>query len=293
MTEPAAAAPSEHDALGLQMLYPRSESVPLSGLYLGHDLRSLLPASGSFVYSNFITSLDGRIALPRAGSTEHEVPKQTANPRDWRLLLELAAPADAIIVSGRLLRELETGMAQAWPAFSDGGPEDLLAFRTELGMPEQPALVVVSRSLDLPRGILETLVSQRRVIVAGVAAAASQRADAVQAAGVELLRLGDQAVDARDLIDALSERSLRLIYSTAGPEVLHLLLRGQVLQRLYLTMVARVLAGSDFATLVHGPRLEPPCDFSLRALYFDPAGAHGVGQLLQVYDRCERAGRAS
>lgn len=284
MIGPGADVPSEHDALGLQMLYPRSGPVPLSGLYLGHDLRSLLPASGTFVYSNFITSLDGRIAVPRAGRTEHEVPNQTANPRDWRLMLELAAPADAIIVSGRLLRELEAGTAQAWPAFSDGGPQDLLAFRAKIGLPEQPVLVVVSRSLDLPAGILATLVSQRRVIVAGVAAASAQCVEAVKAAGAELLFLGDQTVDARRLIEALNERSIRLIYSTAGPEVLHLLLRSDVLQRLYLTTVARVLAGSEFATLVHGPKLEPPCDFSLSALYFDPAGAHGVGQLLQVYD---------
>jgi riboflavin biosynthesis pyrimidine reductase len=119
-----------------------------------------------------------------------------------------------------------------------------------------------------------------------VAAAPAQRAKALADAGVEVLRLGDQAVGARRLVDALTERGLRLIYSTAGPEVLHMLLRGRVLDRLYLTTVARFLGGTDFATLVHGPELEPATDFALSALYLDPAGAEGVGQLLQVYDRC-------
>lgn len=292
MTTPGQPSPpgsSEQAALGLQMLYPRAQPVPLSGLYLGHDLRARRPSSGAFVYSDFITSLDGRIALARPGGPDFEVPQQTANPRDWRLLLELAAPADALLVSGRLLRELEAGTAQAWPAFSAGGPADLLAFRAALGLPEQPALVVVSRSLALPAAILETLLSQRRVLLATVTAAPETQVQAMEALGAEVLRLGETAVDAHDLVAALSARSLRLLFSTAGPEVLHLLLRGRVLQRLYLTTVARLLAGSDYATLVQGPELEPPYAFRLSALYLDPAGAHGVDQLLQVFDRCDGA----
>lgn len=267
------------------MLYPRSEAVALSGLYLRQDLRSLVPPAGAFVYSNFVTSLDGRIAITPRGGAKLQVPNQTANPRDWRLFLELAAPADAVVVSGRLLRELGDGSAQAWPAFSDGRPADLLEFRASQALPEQPAVVVVSRSLDLPPEVLDMLVARRRVIVAGVAAAPAQRAKALEAAGVEVLRLGDQAVDAQRLIHALAERGLRLIYSTAGPEVLHMLLRSRVLDRLYLTTVARILAGTDFATLVHGPELEPAFDFELSALFLDAVGVQGVAQLLQVFDR--------
>ncbi|MBK1633348.1 hypothetical protein CKO31_21855 [Thiohalocapsa halophila] len=79
------------------MLYPQAMSVPLSGLYLCEDLGSHVSASRAFVYSNFITSLDGRIAVAEPGRGQLGVPAQTANPRDWRLLLELAAPADAIM----------------------------------------------------------------------------------------------------------------------------------------------------------------------------------------------------
>lgn len=267
----------------LRELYPGAGRVPLHGLYLCQDLRRRVPAAGAYIYTNFITSLDGRIALVRADTGELGVPQQTANPRDWRLLLELAAPADAIIVSGRYLRQLAAGTAQAWPPFSGEAAADLDAFREAQALPAQPVLVVVSRSLDVPVAALPRL-AERRVIVATVDEAPAARLSALRAAGAEVLRLGGADVDGARLVAALAEREIRLAFSIAGPAVLYLLLRARVLQRLYLTTVLRVLAGDSYATLARGPVLDPPYDLQLAALYLDRHGPDGVEQLLQVYD---------
>ncbi|WP_295886188.1 dihydrofolate reductase family protein [uncultured Thiohalocapsa sp.] len=282
---------SEHGAGGgLLMLYPQAKPVPLCGLYLCEDLRSQIAASGTFVYSNFITSLDGRIAVADPGTGRLGVPAQTANPRDWRLLLELAAPADAIMLSGRHVRELGAGSAQAWPPFSKDAPADLLAFRERQSLPQQPALVVVTRSLHLPVQALERLAQAHRLIVASVDDAPEAAREAAANAGAEVLRLGAWSVEGRRLSAALTERGLRLVYSTAGLEVLHLLLQSRLLKRLYMTTVTRILGGADYATLVQGARLRPPYDFSLSALYLDAQGPDGVDQLMQVYDRRDAGG---
>ena len=84
---------------------------------------------------------------------------------------------------------------------------------------------------------------------------------------------------------ALAKRDLKLIYSIAGPAVLHMLLAARVLRRRYLTTVLRVIGGEDYATMTHGARLKPPYDFRLAALYLDPAGGPGeTEQLLQVFE---------
>lgn len=277
--QPATAADT-----GLRRLYPSPSDVDLSGLYLCEDLRGLIPPSGLYAYSNFITSLDGRIAVsrPEAGGGL-EVPKQTANARDWRLLLELAAPADAIIVSGRYLRELARGDAQAEPPLGEDAPSDLRKFRAEAGLPPRPALVVLTRSLDLPPDAIRRLAG-RRVIVATVSEAAPGAVSALREGNVEVILAGSDAVDGIRLASALVDRGIRLAYSIAGPEVLHTLLQSRVLQRLYLTTVTRILSGEDYATLVRGEKLAPPYDFRLSALYLDHAGPDGVDQLMQVYD---------
>lgn len=270
---------------GLRILYPEAGTAPLQGLYLGHRLRERVRDGGSFVYTNFVASLDGRIAVRRPGTERVGVPEATANPRDWRLFLELAAPADALIVSGRFVRELAEGTAQSRPPFEGGEAPDLEAFRRDLGLSPHPAIVVMSRNLDLPA---EGLVggADRRVILATGADADAGRRAGLEAAGAEVIEAGGGAhVQGRPLVDALAARGLRLIYSIAGPEVLHTLLRDGALDRIYLTTVLRVLGGEHYATLAHGPRLDPPPGFRLSAMYLDSRGPGGVEQLMQVYDR--------
>jgi riboflavin biosynthesis pyrimidine reductase len=142
----------------------------------------------------------------------------------------------------------------------------------------------VTRSLEVP---LEALVrlADRRVILATSTDTPGPAAEDLRAAGVEVLRLGQETVDGGLLAEALAERGIGLVYSIAGPTVLHMLLRARMLQRIYLTTVLRILAGDAYATLASGELLDPPYDFRLAALYLDPHGPDGIEQLLQVYDR--------
>jgi riboflavin biosynthesis pyrimidine reductase len=278
--------PSQETSLEgrLQALYPEPQRRALEGLYLSDDLRRCAASDCVYLYSNFITSLDGRIAVSREAGDELAVPEETANPRDWRLLLELAAPADALIVSGRYLRQLEEGSAQALPPFEGEVPADILAFRSSLGLSPQPALVVISNSLELPQAQLSRQ-QDRSMIVVTSEASPQARARRLRADGVIVVRAGKSRVEGEALVAALRQLKLHLVYSIAGPEVMHTLLEAGVLQRLYLTTVLRVLSGTGYATMARGALLDPACDFELAALYLDNQGPEGIQQLLQVFDR--------
>src|SRR5699024_875342 len=63
---------------------------PLHGLYLDERLRPPGMPGRPFVYASFIASLDGRISLPDPDTDIHKPPPAITNPRDWRLLQELA-----------------------------------------------------------------------------------------------------------------------------------------------------------------------------------------------------------
>ena len=87
-------------------LYPNpGREHRLQGLYLD-QIAARGDSNDTFIYSNFISSLDGRIALPGAGRSSHEVPPAIANSRDWRLFQELAAQADLLITSARYFRQV-------------------------------------------------------------------------------------------------------------------------------------------------------------------------------------------
>jgi riboflavin biosynthesis pyrimidine reductase len=272
---------------GVIQLYPLpNQDLPLKGLYLNHNLRQLSSGSGrAFVYSDFVTSLDGRIAIPHPTKPGMMVPKQIANERDWRLFQELAVQADVLITSGRYLRDYADGRAQEiLRIYDDPQFADLRDWRANHGLPVQPDLAVISASLDFT--IPEVLVKQQRsILVYTVQGADPERVKTLEAQKGQVIVAGENGVDGRLLVESLSNLGYRIVYSSTGPKVLHLLLAADVLDRLYLTHANRVLGGSPFSSIVEGELIEPPADFHLAALYLDPYALNGLGQLLCSYDR--------
>ena len=261
-----------------QLYPPTAGSLPLEGLYLRERLRAPL------LYSNFVTSLDGRIAVARPDHRTHEVPRETANPRDWRLFQELAAQADVLITGARFFRQMKNDET---PDVLPIGPKygDLRQWRVDQGLGAQPDLAILSGSLDLPLKTLVAIAKHRRVRVFTGTQAPSERKAALRAAGIDVIEAGSGArVEGKQLRRALEALGAQRMYSVAGPQVLHALLADQVLDRLYLTLAGRLLGGTAFDTLCTGPRLEPAPKLHLANLYLDPAAPSGAGQLLATYD---------
>lgn len=268
-------------------LYPLpSREVPLHGLYLAHDLRRVADSLGRpFVTGNFVASLDGRIAVPGPTGSGLTVPRDIANPRDWRLFQELAVQADVIISSGRYLRDYAAGHAQEiLRVYDDPQFADLRDWRAAHGLPAQPAIAVISGSLDFP--VPDALMAGgRSVVVFTTTQADPARVRALERQTGQVVVAGEASVDGDRLVHAMAELGYRTIYSATGPKVLHLLLAANVLDRLYLTLAGRLLGGEPFSTIVEGPLLVPPVGMKLSTATYDPAGLDGLGQLFLSFDR--------
>ncbi len=266
-------------------LYPTPvEKRPLNGLYLNHNIRQYASAEKPFVYTNFVTSLDGRISIPDPEKGGQKVPPQIANDRDWRLFQELALQADIIITSGRYLRDYAEGKAQEiLQVHDDPAFADISAWRREQGLPLQPDLAVISGSLDFP--IPETLTSNnRKVFIFTTAQSEAAKRAELEAQAGQVFIAGEESVNGRILINQLHQLGYHIIFSGTGPKVHHLLLEAQVLDRLYLTFANRLLGTEPFSTIVEGKLLQPAVDMTLNTLYYDEAGLDGLGQLFASYD---------
>jgi riboflavin biosynthesis pyrimidine reductase len=258
----------------------------LEGLYLAHDLRSRAAGSDrSYVYANFITSLDGRIAVPSGSGPDVQLAEAITNPRDWRLFQELAVQADVIISSGRYLREHAQGAKQEiLDLYIDPEVSDLRTWRTSKGLPPYPDLAVISARLDFPVPT-DFHAASRRLFVLTPRSAPAEQVERLVAEGAEVLFAGDDSVHGARVVDLLRAQDCRLIYSAAGPKISHLLLADDVLDRLYLSLAGKLLGGAPFASIVEGPLLSPPPAFRLHELYWDREALDGAGQLFTSYDR--------
>jgi len=272
----------------LRMFPGPAGDVALHGLYLNERFAPPVTRSAPFVYGNFITSLDGRISLPDPRTSKRTVPRAIANTRDWRLFQELAASADALLTSGRYVRDLATGVStQSFPVSEKPEYLDLVRWRVAHGLTPQPAVVIVTASLELP--LLRPLVeSGRSVYVATGSAADPRKVARLEAEGVRVLGAGNGTrVEGGKLVRALAEETHRNIALIGGGQILDALLVDNALDRLYLTVACRILGGLSFDTLLTGAVLERAAAFTLKALHYDAARAADtdVEQLFAIFDR--------
>lgn len=249
---------------------------PLAGLYLAHDLNARASNGRPFVYTNFISSLDGRISWKNPQGLR-EVPPACANPHDLRLFHELTAQADVLVTSSRHLRAIADGRGGGMLTFG-AAADELTAWRRGRGLPPYPRIVAVSANLRLPeRDRLPEELGEIMVLCWGEAITGPE--------GYHTRICGPgPGIDGNALVDALGG-DCRSVCSVAGPSVHSALLRAGRLDRLYLTIAQVLLAGSEFDTLTRGPQLDPAAGLGLAEMWMDAAEPRGAGQLLTVFDR--------
>lgn len=261
----------------VRRLFPSDgEERPLEGLYLAHDLRTRASNGRPFVYTNFISSLDGRIAWKNPQGLR-EVPPACANPHDLRLFHELTAQADVLITTSRHLFAIADGRGGGMLTFGDLADE-LTAWRRDRGLTPYPRIAAVSASLRLPeRDRLPAELGEITVLRWGETGAGPD--------GYRTRICGPgPGIDGDALVDALGN-DCQSVCSVAGPLVHSALLRTGRLDRLYLTIAQVLLAGNEFDTLTRGPYLDPAAGFGLVEMWMDAAEPRGAGQLLTVFDR--------
>ncbi len=250
-------------------LYPApQQQTALQGLYLNLNLHRQAAEDDVLIYSNYITSLDGRISVPEAESGEYIVPESIANKRDWRLYQELAAQSDVVLTSARYFRQLIKGKAQDFlPVGSSPEYADLFEWRRGQGLNRQPDVMVLSNSLDVPVQALEKM-QDRCVTILTSQQADRRKLELLQSCGVTVCVAGRKVVEGLALRQLLIEKGYRSAYMIAGPQVHRTLLADHVLDRMFLSTYCSLLGGNAFHTIVEGD-IGNAAQLELRSLYLD------------------------
>lgn len=270
----------------LLRLYPTpSEEVTIKGLYLAHQLHKRGTAESPFVYANFLSSLDGRIALEDAVQGTTHIPKHITTASDFGLFMELHAQSDCLITHGGYMRALAEGRLGNILQVRN---KDLVEWRRNNGLKPQPAVIIASAGLDF------SIHSSLREHAQTVYIATGKNADPArvrywQDSGYPVLFTGEGTmVHGAPLINVLSGLGYKTIYLVAGPQMLDTVIREQRLSKFYLTITHQLIGGKDFRTLLTGTMLGPegnlrlercttnrilrpdPASFSSNSLWSDP-----------------------
>jgi riboflavin biosynthesis pyrimidine reductase len=254
---------------------------PLKWLYLDERLHEQGSAQSPLVYANFVSSLDGRIALIETDGAESNILEDLTSSNDFHLFQELQAQADCLVTHGAYLRALAKGGLGNVLQIDDA---ELIAWRKRNALPEQPAVVVVSGSLDFPVPDSIEAHGQPLYIATGEAADPA-RVQALRSQGFEVIFAGSgKTIEAAPLVNMLGGLGYKCLYFLAGPHLLDTMLRDRRLSRLYLTLTHRLLGGEHFHTMIPGPPLGQAGHLVLRSLYYDQGSPHASGQWFAQFD---------
>lgn len=270
------------------------QTLALRGLYLNHEIAVNQQRQTPFVYANYVVSMDGRIALTQPNTGEKGIPESIANDSDWRLYQELAAQADVLVSSSRYIREMaDSQEKQGLPVGKGEEFADLLDWRASRGLPAQPALAVVTSSLDLPwEKICQKL--DRPIFAVTTGRVGHEQHDKLASLGVRIIRTGESGkVEGERLINGLAEHGFYNIYVIAGPKVLGTLIESNALDRLYLTQVHKLVGGRHYDTFLDTAYLENPLELKLRCQYLNVSTDRAIEQSFAVYDVCRSANQAA
>lgn len=259
----------------LLCLYPKFDTACLNGLYLNHLLHKIGSAYRPFVYANFLSSIDGRIALDDSGMSDSYTPRQMKSASDFSLFMELHAQADCLITHGGYLRALNRGHLGN---ILQVHQPDLIEWRLNQGLSAQPAVVIASATLDFP--LHESLhLSGQAVYIATGTKADQTRVNYWKSRGYSVLIAGDgRMVKGEPLVTQLGALGFQSLYLIAGPQMLDTMIRGRQLSRLYLTLSHQLIGGENFHSLIAGSHFESEANLILQSLYYEKKPPPDSGQ---------------
>ncbi len=196
---------------------------------------------------NFVSTLDGVVALDRDGATGGREISGGFEP-DRFLMGLLRATADAVLVGAGTVRASRTHAwtpGQAHPASA----ASYAGWRRALGLAETgPTTVMVSASGELDPTHLGLADPDLSVIVVTTSAGARRLRDLPRRHHVEVVAVADaERVPIEALLDLLRERGFGLVLSEGGPTLFGELLAARAVDELFLTVAPQVAGRSERA----------------------------------------------
>jgi riboflavin biosynthesis pyrimidine reductase len=238
-----------------------SDDDVLAALYDGaREARGARP----WLLANMVAGLDGALTHDgRVGSL--------SSAADRRLFVHLRGLADVVVVGAGTARAEGYGPVRL--------PADVAAARVDAGLAARPALVVVSRSLDLDPAARLFQGEVRTVVMTSSGSPPDRRRTLSDVADV--IEVGDDAVDLAAGLRALRDRGAAVALTEGGPTLLAELVDLDLLDELCLT-VTPVLGGDPVTMAVPSLGSRPLSRWGLAS------AAEDDGELYLRYTREER-----
>ena len=195
------------------------------------------PDRRPYILLNYAMSLDGKI------STEDRDPVRFTSGIDRRLMDEIRADVDAVLIGAGTLRAEDPPVRIQAAKRRDE--------RTRMGKSPHPVSIILSRSMRIPsEGRYWKDGQVERIIATAVQTPADRSLPFQEKA--EVIRTGETSVDLNELCRMLSDRGIRRLLVEGGGEVNMAFWAAGLVDEVYLTLCPVVIGGRNAPTAADG-----------------------------------------
>jgi riboflavin biosynthesis pyrimidine reductase len=205
------------------------------------------------VYSNFVSSLDGVVALGSGVSAGSMISGKY--PADRFLMALLRACADAVVVGAGTMRATPGHLWTPAHVFPDLAPA-FAALRASLGRAAEPRLVLLTATGDID---VDHPALRNGATVVTTKKGAERIGEKVPPACEVIVPGKGKKLDIRTAFGELATRRLDVVLTEGGPNLMGELIKAELLDEMFLTL-SPVLAGRDKEKrlgMVHGTEFLP------------------------------------
>ncbi|HEY7347011.1 MAG TPA: dihydrofolate reductase family protein [Ktedonobacterales bacterium] len=214
-----------------------------------------------YIIGNFVSTLDGVVALNSPGSRTGGGEISGFNEHDRLVMGLLRAIADAVIIGAGTLRSVPNHRWTAGHIY----PPLLQAYqqtRARLGIAEPPLSVIVTAqgAVNLSLPVFQS--GETPVLIVTTRSGAERLGEQLLPSWVKVsIAAGEGSVGAKAVLEAINrQRSCDLILTEGGPKLMSVFFAERLLDELFLTLAPQV-AGRDGSTerpgFVDGKRFAP------------------------------------
>lgn len=204
----------------------------------------------AFVTANFALTWDGKIA------TRTRSPSIFSSPADKRMLLEIRAGCDAVLVGKSTL--IRDNMSMALPA------EDLMAVRVAKGLPPCPIRVLISNSGKLSPSLRVFQNQAAPTHIFSTTKMPGRFRKQLQTKAELHLTKADQVDLRRMLRDLRAKHGVKRVVCEGGAALFRSLLELDLVDELHLTFCPFLFGGKDALTLTGTPGFFLPKQIRLK-----------------------------
>jgi riboflavin biosynthesis pyrimidine reductase len=232
----------------LERLFER-EGLPIFGLpaalaaAYGGDFGLSRPE----LYANFVSSVDGVVALAGAGESGRVVSGD--NEPDRFIMGLLRAAADAILIGAGSFRKADGDWWHPETVYPAAG-EHFAELRKQLGLRPHPLLVVVTAS-----GQIDPTQPALRDCLVITSPQGETHLRGKLPSGARIAVLGAKRIDGHSLLELLHAQGLQVVLTEGGPSLVGQLLEEGLIDELFLTTSPRLFgrqSGDERKSLVEG-----------------------------------------